>query len=1095
MHTLALKPDGSVFAWGANDSGSLGIGTPSGAQYLPVQVPLQFSNDFFYLESFTTRPAPFGFVARFDVEPGAPVDSAPATISGNTAPSPVSVSGGSYSVNCTGAFTSAPGTINAGDTVCVRVTAPGTFSTTVSATLSIGGATGRSSTFYARTRRDSNATRVAPQVAGGDSHTYLLTSGGAVIAAGYNGNGQLGNGTTLGLSTLRPVAGLAGVIAIASGGFHGLALRSDGTVAAWGSNAGGQLGHGSTNAFEPYTVNVVGLSNVVGVSAGRYHSAAVTGDGKAWSWGLNTEGQVGDGSGASTRSVPVQVPGLAGVTAVAAGGRHTLVLLADGSVRAWGANDSGQLGDGTTTQRTSPVVVSGLANVVALAAGEAHSLAIKSDGSVVAWGFNAFGQLGDGTTTNRLVPQPVPSLGTGVGLVVAGANHSLAVKVGGTMYAWGNNANAQIGNGNNANQLLPVQLATPSSVVAIAAGSRHSAAITSIRRLYVWGDNFFGQVGNRSGNYSPHSASLNVLRGDSLISTGTAASGGGVGTGSNSGSAVLEIDSQQTGFDFGSIGQGGTRSIGGRYKNAAAAEDVTGVGVSVTGSAFNLTGSCPPTLVPDQECTFTIGFNPPGAQTYAGELVVQSSVVGAPERRSLVGTGVAPSSAAITFATGGVDFPPQTVGQATSAVAHTLTNTGAVSLTVSSVASSLPDFSATHDCVNVAPNAGCNLQVTFAPAAPNARTALLTLLSNAAGSPHTVTVSGTGVSTTAPPGTFALTVAKAGPGTGVVASTPPGTIDCGATCSAHLASGAAVTLVATPASGSGFTGWSGDCTGSGSCQVTMSAARSVTATFTLASPPRMSNISTRGNVLTGDEVMIGGFVIGGAGTKRVAIVATGPSLASHGITNPLANPILRLVRSSDQQVVATNDDWQSATNASQLSAAGFAPPNALESAILIDLAPGAYTAIVEGVGGGTGVSVIGVYEVDGPEIPLINISTRGRVGLGNDVMIGGFVVQGSGPQTVAIVATGPSLAAFGITNPLANPTMTLVRSSDQSVLATNDDWASHPNAAQLQAAGFAPSSALEPGIFTTLQPGAYTAIVSGVGGGTGIAVIGVYKVN
>ena len=141
------------------------------------------------------------------------------------------------------------------------------------------------------------------------------------------------------------------------------------------------------------------------------------------------------------------------------------------------------------------------------------------------------------------------------------------------------------------------------------------------------------------------------------------------------------------------------------------------------------------------------------------------------------------------------------------------------------------------------------------------------------------------------------------------------------------------------------------------------------------------------------------------------------------------------------------------------------------------------------------MSVIGVYEVDHPETPLINISTRGRVLTGNDVMIGGFVISGTGPQTVAIVATGPSLAAFGITSPLANPTLRLVRSSDQAVLATNDDWQSASNAADITAAGVAPSNALDSAILVTLPPGAYTAIVEGVGGGTGVAVIGVYRVN
>ena len=133
-------------------------------------------------------------------------------------------------------------------------------------------------------------------------------------------------------------------------------------------------------------------------------------------------------------------------------------------------------------------------------------------------------------------------------------------------------------------------------------------------------------------------------------------------------------------------------------------------------------------------------------------------------------------------------------------------------------------------------------------------------------------------------------------------------------------------------------------------------------------PPRLANISTRMQVLTGNDVMIGGFVIGGSANKTVAIVATGPSLGAFGIANPLANPTLTLVRSSDQTVIATNDDWQSAANSAQLQSAGFAPSNALESAILINLPPGAYTAIVSGVGNGTGVGLVAVYEVDRADV-------------------------------------------------------------------------------------------------------------------------------
>ena len=192
----------------------------------------------------------------------------------------------------------------------------------------------------------------------GDSHTFLLAADGTVYASGYNGNGQLGNGTTLGLSTLRPVSGLSGIRSVASGAFHGLALRSDGTVAAWGSNAAGQLGHGSNNSSELNFVTVSGLANVAAISAGQYHSAALSNDGSVWAWGSNAQGQVGASSMAATYAVPAQVGTLAGVTAIASGGRHNLALLAGGTVMAWGANESGQLGDGTTTQRNTPVAVS-----------------------------------------------------------------------------------------------------------------------------------------------------------------------------------------------------------------------------------------------------------------------------------------------------------------------------------------------------------------------------------------------------------------------------------------------------------------------------------------------------------------------------------------------------------------------------------------------------------------------------------------------------------------------------------------------------------------------------------------------------------------
>jgi hypothetical protein len=263
---------------------------------------------------------------------------------------------------------------------------------------------------------------------------------------------------------------------------------------------------------------------------------------------------------------------------------------------------------------------------------------------------------------------------------------------------------------------------------------------------------------------------------------------------------------------------------------------------------------------------------------------------------------------------------------------------------------------------------------------------------------------------------------------------------------------------------------------------------------TVASSVHLVNISTRMEVLTGGNVMIAGFIIGGSTNKTVAITATGPSLAPFGISNFLANPQLTVVRSSDQSVVATNDDWQTDPAAAQLLASGFAPANAVEAGLYVSLPPGAYTAIVQGAGGGTGVSVVGVFEVDHPEVPIVNISTRGDVLTGGNVMIAGFIIQGTTPQTLVISATGPSLAPFGISNYLANPTLSLVRSSDQSVLATNTGWQTASNAAAITASGFAPGNAAESAIMVTLDPGAYTVIVQGVSGGTGVSVVGVFVV-
>jgi hypothetical protein len=257
---------------------------------------------------------------------------------------------------------------------------------------------------------------------------------------------------------------------------------------------------------------------------------------------------------------------------------------------------------------------------------------------------------------------------------------------------------------------------------------------------------------------------------------------------------------------------------------------------------------------------------------------------------------------------------------------------------------------------------------------------------------------------------------------------------------------------------------------------------------TPATPPRLVNIATRAQVLTGDDVLIGGFIVGGTSNKTIMVRARGPSLLAAGITNPLLNPTLMLLRSSDNAVLATNDDWGQAGNYLAIDWSGYKPPHEKESAVLISLAPGAYTAIVSGVSGTQGVALVEVFEVAQATTPLLNISSRGKVLTGDNVMIAGLIIQG-GPQAVVLRARGPSLAAFGIIDVLANPTITLVNSADQSVVATNDDWGSASNAAAISSSGFAPSDPSEAAILISLNPGAYTAIVSGVGGTTGVAIV------
>jgi alpha-tubulin suppressor-like RCC1 family protein len=346
---------------------------------------------------------------------------------------------------------------------------------------------------------------------------------GMEMLAQHRSRGLRFHGTTFVLAAL--VAGLT--IAIGAS-----ATSASNRAMSWGSGLWGQLGNGVTRQVEnkvgdvlvPSPICAVGtagqcptgpyLNEVTAISAGGSHGLALVSDGTVVSWGENAYGQLGDGThtgpGSCVRAnnggefeesrpcsaTPVAVSALNGVTAIAAGGSHNLALLNNGTVVAWGANGSGQLGNGTTTNSDVPVAVSGLKGVTAIAAGGGHSLALLSNGTVKAWGANEWGQLGDGTTKNRKLPVAVSGL-SGVAAISAGGSESLAVLSDGTARSWGGNGYGLLGDGSTESEFsdLPVAVSGLSGVAALSAGSEDNMALLNGGEVMSWGHNFIGLLG------------------------------------------------------------------------------------------------------------------------------------------------------------------------------------------------------------------------------------------------------------------------------------------------------------------------------------------------------------------------------------------------------------------------------------------------------------------------------------------------------------------------------------------------------------------------------------------------------------------------
>ena len=510
--SLALRNDGTVWAWGNNDYGQLGNGDTYNSSPVPTQVAGLTASTLLAPSSLAATAASGSVALTWTAVTGAKSYNVyrsttrvgPGTLLGNTASINYSdtsaVSGTTYYYY----VTAVAGTLESIPSSKVVAQAGTGTVQTVSTMKSVGGGfyhsaavgtdgslwtwgsnnfgeLGKGTTSDSSTPAKLTSISGVNAVTGGNDHMVALKTDGTVWAWGYNYHGELGNGTKTG-NTANGTPGqvltaaatpLTGITAVRGGFWHTLALKSDGTVWAWGNNDWGQLGNGSATPSYggvAYAAQVTGLSNVVAIAAGHWHSVAVKSDGSVWTWGLNStswdanrNGQLGDGT-TTTRLTPVRVLGvggvgyLSGVAKVAAGASFTLALKSDGTVYGWGTNLEGELGNGNKTTSLTPVQA-GVSNITDLAAGYWLSLALKSDGTVWAWGQNDMGQLGNGTTqalTGISTPAAVSGLSS-VTAIHAGVSFGVALKSDGTVWAWGENASGQLGNGTSSNSSTPVR--------------------------------------------------------------------------------------------------------------------------------------------------------------------------------------------------------------------------------------------------------------------------------------------------------------------------------------------------------------------------------------------------------------------------------------------------------------------------------------------------------------------------------------------------------------------------------------------------------------------------------------------------------------